>query len=420
MLPKTNLSSMKQIGQMSMPQLHKAPKHRKAMLRNMCCSLIKFERIETTYGKGKALSLWMKNVFDIYNNSTIDEATKKQQIVRILQNEGAYNKLKTNLIRKLQGYKGHELIFRYNRIRINGYHNMYIVEFAKNPKKRLEEKRNAYFSELTGNSYLDFCINLKNQRLYDLLNQHLLLSSLLKQNFNDIEKELKEKKEISLNFALNVVEKNYEKVDESLQIPEIKTLLLNQVLKKEYSMKDIKTGRDYLLLHQYHMSILNQEINQIKVSLKDLQEISKDERRKFNFDLHYYKKYYSEEYERYKKVFERVNRELKIQKQPIRDSLKEIRKSEDQRKRYLLKYAKKASKFIDELDFYRPSQKRVISEYEKTNTSKYISGDESGFSDLDDIHNKPIEIVKLRNEINNFRNKPTQGRRVERHYNRYI
>lgn len=417
---KTNLTTMKQIGKMLMPKLNKAPKHRKAMLRNMCCSLIKFERVETTYAKGKALSLKMKQILDFIYDPNLNETQKKVEIINLVRSEGAYHKLMNNLRLKLQAYRGQEVIFRYSRTRINGNHGMYIVELAKNPKKRKEEKRDTYFSEITSNSYLDYNLGLKKERLYDLLNQHLLLTSLLKENYKNIEAQIKNKNKISYNSLLKIIENNYIQVETNLQIPEIRLLLINQVEKNRDKIANIKSGREYLLFYQYHMSILNHEINQLKLTVKKLEEIKENDTNKFSYNLKYYKLYYPAEYKEYKKVFKKIDMELQEQKAPIRKTLSEIKEKEGEKRKYLIKYTKVNSEFADELDYFNPSVKKSIKEFDDTKTSNYISGDESGFSDLDEISHKPLDYVNLRNEINDYRLKGTLGRKINRNYNRYV
>ena len=132
------LTNMNEIAKLKMPILNKAPKHKLAMLRNMACSLIKYERVESTDGKARCLSLYMKRIFEVIYDSSLPEQVKHSKLQSMIPHAGALTKLKENLLSKLKNSKNKEILIYFNRIQANNNHKMLVVEFDKNDKKRKE------------------------------------------------------------------------------------------------------------------------------------------------------------------------------------------------------------------------------------------------------------------------------------------
>ncbi|MFY7697657.1 MAG: 50S ribosomal protein L17 [Legionella sp.] len=74
--------------------LNRTSSHRKAMLSNMCCSLIEHELIRTTLPKAKELSRYIQRLVTV---SKTDSVAKRRQVFNILRNKVAVSKLFSTL-----------------------------------------------------------------------------------------------------------------------------------------------------------------------------------------------------------------------------------------------------------------------------------------------------------------------------------
>lgn len=383
-------------------KIGKAPKHRISMLRNMACSLIKHERIETTDVKAKALYATMRRVFEMFYDNKINENVKKIEIQKIINQKGAYNKFIKNITNKVSAYKGNEFYYYFNRRRYTSNAKMYNIEFTKNPKKRKEQKELAYFENFYKNPMLDYEINLKEQKLYKLLNQHMLLSGLLKKTYQDIENLKKIEEKIYTKHLIEISNKNFEKLHKNLRNGEIEKLIVNEIIKSKRN--NPQNGYDFLKLFNTHLSWINTDINQLKRSLSELYEIRQDPEKRNKYNKKFYQKYYKEELKDFKAVFHKIEKYQEIQRGPLTRNIQNLKQKENKKKDLINLYCEQQTEYPEELRLLKPEKiSNGEQEFLDSYSKMYNSGDESGLSDLEDLINVPIRLrsLKLKLKSNN-------------------
>ena len=134
---------------MANKKLNRTSEHRKALLKNMLNSLIKYEQIKTTLPKAKFLKPQADKIITLGKNETL-QTTK--MLVSKLQDIKSANKVKKTLSKRYQNRKG-----GYTRIIKAGFRYgdnapMAVIEFVdrdiqakkidvkeKNPKKEVEK-----------------------------------------------------------------------------------------------------------------------------------------------------------------------------------------------------------------------------------------------------------------------------------------
>ncbi len=125
---------------MSNKKLNRTSEHRKALLKNMLNSLIKYEQIKTTLPKAKFLKPQADKIITLGKNDTL-QTTKK--LVSKLQDIKSANKVKKTLSKRYEKRNG-----GYTRIIKAGFRNgdnapMAIIEFVDRDAeaKRVDKKK---------------------------------------------------------------------------------------------------------------------------------------------------------------------------------------------------------------------------------------------------------------------------------------
>jgi large subunit ribosomal protein L17 len=108
-------------------QLKRGTKHRKAMLANMACSLIKHKRIYTTFSKAKELKKYIEPLF---TKSKINSSHSKRIVFSYLKNKKSVYELYNNISLKIFNRNG-----GYTRIikidsRLGDSSNMALIELV--------------------------------------------------------------------------------------------------------------------------------------------------------------------------------------------------------------------------------------------------------------------------------------------------
>lgn len=415
------LTSMNEIAKLQMPKLNKAPKHKLSMLRNMACSLIKYERVESTDGKARCLALYMKRIFDVIYDSTIPEHIKHSKLQSMIPHIGALTKLKENLLNKLKNSRNKEILIYFNRIKANNNHKMLYVEFDKNDKKRAEDKKFFYFTKKINNPFYDFEFSKKQRRLSELYSFHMLFSNLIKKNYLDLVPLFSSKKPVIKSQIFEITKKNYNLIPDDLKNDDVKNMLFNELTK---CIKCPNSALEYLMIFRRQLSLLNAEINSLKVSLSELDKIKLDDKALYEYNKRFYNYYYKEEYRNYDIEYQKSREILTESKEPLRNMLKAIKNKEAKIKKAVLVYDKTTTNDPSETELSMAARiklpGRKVKEYKGTYSKYYVTGDESGFSDLEDIKNKPRSIVSLRNALNKEMVLKTNGRSVKREYNKLV
>ena len=133
---------------MANKKLNRTSEHRKALLKNMLNSLIKYEQIKTTLPKAKFLKPQAEKIITLGKRETL-QTTKT--LVSQLQDVKSANKVKTTLSKRYENRKG-----GYTRIIKSGFRYgdkapMAVIEFVdrdveakkvdrKKKEKKVEEK----------------------------------------------------------------------------------------------------------------------------------------------------------------------------------------------------------------------------------------------------------------------------------------
>jgi len=125
---------------MSNKKLNRTSEHRKAMLKNMLNSLIKYEQIKTTLPKAKFLGPQAEKIITLGKKDTL-QTTKK--LISQLQDSKAANKVKKTLSKRFGERNG-----GYTRIIKAGFRNgdnapMAIIEFVDRDveAKKVDKKK---------------------------------------------------------------------------------------------------------------------------------------------------------------------------------------------------------------------------------------------------------------------------------------
>ncbi len=126
-------------------KLSRTSSHRKALLRNLTISLVKYELIKTTLPKAKELR---PNINKIITISKVDILANRRLVLSILSNQEAVEKLFTKLGKRVSDRNG-----GYTRILKYGFRTgdkapMAIIEFVD---KSSESDFNNEKQKLTGN-----------------------------------------------------------------------------------------------------------------------------------------------------------------------------------------------------------------------------------------------------------------------------
>eukprot|EP00340_Litonotus_pictus_P010271 CAMPEP_0170516790 /NCGR_PEP_ID=MMETSP0209-20121228/2926_1 /TAXON_ID=665100 ORGANISM="Litonotus pictus, Strain P1" /NCGR_SAMPLE_ID=MMETSP0209 /ASSEMBLY_ACC=CAM_ASM_000301 /LENGTH=385 /DNA_ID=CAMNT_0010801821 /DNA_START=74 /DNA_END=1231 /DNA_ORIENTATION=+ len=365
----------------------------------MACSLIKYERIQTTEAKAKSLGIVMKKVFDILYSTTIPEERKKLELRKIVWHHGAYMKLQENLKNKLSNSREREFTYNFSRIRKGDGARVFMVELDKNDKKRKQQKEEKYFSQYYNNPAYDINVFHNRQRLHELYSQHLLMSNILKKNYSDIEQLLVNKKKLTRSELFSINNSNFEKIT-----PEIRDLdiqdMMNDVVK--FCGETPKNGYEYLLLFDGILSKLNSEINSVKNSLGNLLRLQDHKGAVEKYNNLIYENYYAKEKKKFREIFKNTYKEIQNSKEGIRKILKEKKNKEQAEKKKINLIFSSKTNAVDELTYNRHinHKNKKHKEYMKTYSRHYLTGEESGFSDLDELENKPKSLVHLRKALN--------------------
>ena len=122
-------------------KLNRTSEHRKALLKNMLNSLVKYEQITTTLPKAKVLRPVAEKIITIGKN---DNLANIRRLVSKLQNMHSVNKIRKTLSKRYESRKG-----GYTRIIKAGYRYgdnapMAIIEFVDRDleAKRVDRKKN--------------------------------------------------------------------------------------------------------------------------------------------------------------------------------------------------------------------------------------------------------------------------------------
>jgi len=374
-------------------KLGKAPKHKMAAMRNMLTSLVKYERINTTKGKANEFKNLLDKVFHmLYSKS--DFHKNQIKLKGLFYCHAAYRKLIDNLKPKLANYRGKEFLIYVNRIRYASCAKMCIVELAQNPKKRLEDKRHKFFIDKYNNSYMHWETNQRKSRLHELLDYHMQISTLLKVTVRKVEdNKLLTKKEL-----LDI----YDSAVDSLPDNAISENLLNFMRDKLFYLSEEnlpKSKVDFLQIYSDEFANLNFDINETKLALSLNDKIMEDPYKIKEYDKAKYNLYYKEEIKEFNNVFKLTNELMKDSKSGIRRTIRNLTFSEEKKKRLIKQSFIQKSNLPEELLHLKEFKKSKSDiEYQSTYHKAYVSGEESGFSGVEDLENPPIALIKLRNK----------------------
>lgn len=373
-------------------KLGKAPKHKMAAMRNMLSALVKYERINTTKGKANELRYILDDVFDmLYSKSN---PQKNQNKLRgLFYCHAAYRKLIDNLKPKLANYRGKEYMIYVNRIRYSSCAKMCIVELAQNPKKRLEDKRHMFFMQKYNNSFLLWETFQRKSKLHELLDYHMQITTLLRVAVKQVE----DNKTMSKKELMDVFDSSVNSLPENA----ISEKLIEFLRDKLFFLSEEKLPKskiEFLQIYTDEFSKLNFDINEAKLALSLNEKILEDPDKIKEYDKNKYNLYYKEEMRDFNHVFKLTNEIMKESKAGIRRTI-DILKSQEAEKKRLIKQSFYQKTDLPEELLHLKSFKKSKSEieYESTYHKAYISGDESGFSGLEDLENPPKSLLKLRN-----------------------
>lgn len=373
-------------------------KHRWAMLRNLATSLIKHERVEVSEVKAKSLSVLMRKVFDVLYSNQLNENQKDIVFKRIFYNQGAVIKLKENLKNKLGNYQGNEFKCEFSRIRTTGAVKMMNVELIKNPLKRKDDKKELYFIEKIANPYFDFEYETLKTRLHQLFSQHLIFSTLLKTLYNELNAS---KISITRYLLLDKIDEAFNNLIPEMQDQEILLCLRGQINNIIYDNLIPKDAISFINLYNSDFSKMNQEINNLKKKLEHMESIKSDNEKYKQYNKRYYDKYYSKEKEEFDKSFKDLDKSITKSKEKIRKLISSYKQKEDKTKEIMRAITSMKTESPEELMLLKDI--KAISKREKefrsTYSKSYITGEESGFTELDELENKPKELVALKNVL---------------------
>ncbi len=375
-------------------KLGKAPKHKMAAMRNMLSSLVKYERINTTKGKANEFKNLLDKVFDmLYSKSNFQKNQIKLQ--GLFYCHAAYRKLIDNLKPKLANYRGKEFLIYVDKIRYASCAKMCVVELAQNPKKRLEDKRHKFFIDKYNNSYIHWETYQRKSRLHELLDYHMQISTLLKVAVKNVE----DNKLITNKELLDIFDSSVDSLPDSA----ISEQLINFLRDKLVYLPDEKLPKskvEFLQIYSNEFANLNFDINETKLALSLNDKILEDSYKVEEYDKAKYNLYYKEEIKEFNYVFKLTNELMIESKAGIRNTIKNLKNSEVEKKRLINQSFIQKSNVPEELlhlKAFRKSKSQI--EYESTYHKAYVSGEESGFSGLEDLENPPITLIKLRNKF---------------------
>lgn len=379
-------------------KLGKAPKHKLAMLRNMICSLVKYERIETTKGKARELNNLLVKVFDMLYLRKGTESKNKSVLQGIFTCPGAYQKLLTNLKPKLAKYQGKEFLVYVNRIRYASCAKMCIVELAQNPKKRKEDKRFLYFTRYYNNSFFSWELSMRKSKLKELLDYHMQLTTILRVAIDSFE----ENKIYTKAELMTLLQNSSDNLPQEIIDPSLISYMKDRILfTNEESLPKTKVA--FLQLYNKDFSDLNYDINDTKLALEQMREMQKDPIKLHDYDKSKYQQFYKEELEEFKEKFKITSNLMTESKQGIVDIIQKLKIRQDYENSLLKKMDEQITNLPEELLHVGNMRKKskAVRDMEKSYNRTYISGDESGFSGLDDLENPPKELVLLRKYYQN-------------------
>lgn len=373
-------------------KLGKAPKHKLAALRNMACSLVKHERIETTGAKALELKYMLERCFGIlYGRSNNSKSLQERKLKSIFTCPGAYTKLITNIKPKLQNCNSKEFLMYFSRMRYKSCAKMFVIEFAKNPIKRAEDKKKIYLDNYLDNRYYDWEMDVRKNHLSSLLTYHLELTTVLKM----IHKKLNSKPEFTKADAVKAFKVCKTKLINHLSQDIIK--LFENIHIGIEKNKILKFG-EYLSFFSEAFSNLSHDIEKHKFGVKKLKEIGDDGKLLTEYNYKHYIASYKKEISHFEEIYKTSQGIISKSKQGVRKVIGEL-KSEEANKLKLVNFMlSRKTDSPDELSLFRepPKKSKAVLEIEKTYHKNYVTGDESGFSGLEDLENKPEELVKLK------------------------
>lgn len=373
-------------------KLGKAPKHKLAALRNMACSLIKHERIETTGAKALELKYMLERCFGfLYGRTNNSRGIQDKTLRSIFSCPGAYKKLITNIKPKLQNYAGKEFLMYFSRMRYKSCAKMFIIELSKNPKKRSEDKKKIFLDNYLNNRYFDWEMDLRKRHLGGLLNYHLELTSVIKM----IHLKLKSKPDFNkadITETYKICRLNL-KANLSDEISKLfQNVHVGMDKRKNYNFAE------YLDLFSEAFSTLSHDIEKHQFGIQKLKEIGDNPKLLFEYNQKYYQSYYKPEIKRFEKIYEASQDLIQKSKQGVRKVISELKAEEANKLKLINFMLKRKTDSPDELSLFRepPKKSKAVLEIEKTYHNNYVTGDESGFSGLEDLENKPEELIKLK------------------------
>lgn len=476
-------------------KLGKAPKHRWIMLRNMACSLIKHERIETTGAKSLQLKYLMERVFKVLysNNKSSNQVIKDKKFLKqVFFCPGAYSKLLYNIKPRLEQFKyGNEFSRVYSRTRYSSNAKLYTVELAKNPMKRFEEKRLFYLDKYLNNSYFDWEYALRKEQLNDLFTLHLLLTDMLKicyklmlntkikfnldinyynsKNKNDLNnltmfsnikfsnnsdydyksyntnfryEKIKNEIDAIKNQIINIIEKSYKIINFSHSHEENDRYQLNDKRNNEFEEENNKVNNEklfnikefmikkvlsislieevptnvieFLKVFEDDLAKINKDININKANLTKMENIKNNIFNNYKqlseYNKKYYNLYYKNEIDEFNDKYNEAYKEISNSKKGIINLIDKLKAKEDETKLLIKKMNKiRINKPEEIIHIDRITKIKNKKEIRKENAYKeiknsyyknYITGEESGFSGLEELENKPNELISLKRKFN--------------------
>lgn len=381
-------------------KLGKAPKHRLACIRNMFMSLVKYERIETTKGKGRELNNHLIKIFNMLYNRIGSKADNKKKIRSYFYCQSYYEKFINNIKPKLANYYRKEFNIYHTRVRYSSCAKMVIIELAQNPKKRLEDKRYDYFKSNINHPFYNWEHTMRENRLNDLLSKHHSLTTILRMII-----EKMDKKKYTLHEIYSFYNENLTLIDNSLLDKELINYLSDKfnlliIIDKEKSDTPKYDPAMFLNIFNSDFSNLNIDINEAKKGMERMEKLQQDEKAIEKYNKIKYELYYKNEMEEFKYLFDESYKYISESKSFVKKTISSFKRNEDKKKKLIHKYIQQQTDRPEELIFLSDMKKTKNQvEMEKLYKRTYVSGDESGFSELEDLENPPITIQNQRNRL---------------------
>lgn len=107
--------------------------HRRALIKNLCRSLLRHEKIETTWVKAKAMRPFMEHLIDIAKDDTV---ANRRRAFAFLRDRRLVKKLFEDVAKRFSDVNGGytRIIKTFNRVGDNA--QMAIIEFTKEAVKK--------------------------------------------------------------------------------------------------------------------------------------------------------------------------------------------------------------------------------------------------------------------------------------------